>query len=359
MDGGMQFLPQLGRDVTMIWRELRGRTPAPFQVRRGRRAGLATRKLRVVGRRPETAEAITLLLEDAAGAALTWRPGQFFTLLVRLEDGTTLRRAYSACRPCTGGELPLTVKRVAGGRASTFLHEGVREGDVLEALGPSGAFVAPASARTLVLVGGGSGITPLAAILHAALAEEQGPQVTLVYGNRRQEDIIFADELATLATRHPGRFTLLHVLGEGFDVSRVPTPADAEYFVCGPAGMMDAVADELRARGVPGERVHEERFTSPPTRAATSPQPLRILRAGRATQVTTAPGQTLLEAGLAAGVPMPYSCALGGCGACKVVLTGGSVVDDGGCLSAEERARGLVLACSARPSSPCTIDVPT
>jgi ring-1,2-phenylacetyl-CoA epoxidase subunit PaaE len=369
---------QLRRDVAMVWKELRGHRPRPFSERRGatkaRPVALTTRTLRLVEVRRETADAVTLLLAATDGAPLTWLPGQFFTLLVRLADGTLQKRAYSACTPPGGGLLPLTVKRVAGGRVSTFVHERLRTGDTVEVLGPSGAFVVPTPRpRALVLVGGGSGITPLAAILHAALADEGGPHVTLVYGNRRREDVIFAATLDALATQHPARFTLQHVLGKGFDARTLLTPADASvaYFVCGPRPMMDAVRAVLLERGVAAEHIHEEHFVAPgatsepsaasAASAATTAQPLlvRFPRGQGSRSILAAPGQTLLEAGLAAGLPLPYSCTMGGCGACKVTLAMGSAAaPDDGCLTADERARGLVLACCARPTSPCTIEVP-
>jgi len=402
------FLPQLRRDLGMLWMELRGGTPAPFIPRHAvglmaasandapRATGIVTRKLRVARVQRETAAAVTLFLEDPSGAALTWEPGQFFTLLVPLETGETLRRAYSACLPPGQGPLPhaapVTIKRVAGGRVSNLLNDHVREGDHLEVLGPSGSFTlsAAAAGRELVLIGGGSGITPLAAILRAALADQAGPHVTLLYGNRGEADVIFRAELDGLAARYPERFTLRHVLseppaawsgGSGLLDQATTTrelaalsgaSGTAEYFVCGPTPMMDAVRAALLARGVPTERLHEEKFGTPGAgsegvsaddpalRAALAvPQAVVVKRRGSARTITAAPGQTLLEAGLAAGLPMPYSCAMGGCGKCKVQLQDGTTFsEEAGCLTRAERGQGYVLACISRASSPCTVEVP-
>ena len=371
--------PQARRDLRMLWKDLRGESPPPFRVRTGRggsgaAAKIATRTLRVARIDRETADAVTVYLEDPTGAPVTYRAGQFFTLLVPLGD-EILRRAYSACRPAGQGPLPhalaITAKRVPDGRVSTFLNGGLRAGQTLAVLGPSGSFVAPAGARRLVLVGGGSGITPLAAIAQAALADAGAgaPHVTLVHGNRRREDVIFHDALAALATAHPDRFVLRHVLGVPLDEATCARelPADApgtEYFLCGPAPMMAAARAVLVARGVPATRIHEERFASPPSPTAAravqlQPQPVLVLtRAGRRS-VHAAAGQTLLDAGLAAGIDLPYSCTMGGCGACQVTLVDGTVTgDEDGCLTADERARGRVLACQARPTSPCTLEVP-
>jgi ferredoxin len=108
--------------------------------------------------------------------------------------------------------------------------------------------------------------------------------------------------------------------------------------------------------------VHEERFASPagPSAAAATAaaQPVVARIDGREHRFTAAPGQTLLDAGLAAGVPLPYSCTLGGCGACKVRLVeGGVAADEPGCLTPAEREAGDVLACISRPASPCRVEV--
>lgn len=103
-------------------------------------------------------------------------------------------------------------------------------------------------------------------------------------------------------------------------------------------------------RGAPAERVHEERFTQT--------QPVEVRLGGVPHRVMAAPGATVLEAGLAAGLPLPYSCTLGGCGTCRVTLLSGEVrMEEPNCLTHEERERGQVLACVARPVSPVTVEV--
>jgi ferredoxin-NADP reductase len=229
----------------------------------------------------------------------------------------------------------------------------------LQVLGPSGEFTAGVGAgRHLVAIAGGSGITPIMSIARSVLAAEPESRVTLVYGNRTEADVIFAAELARMMAASGGRFAVEHVLGERMEVACV---ADADgYFVCGPEPMMVAARARLLAMGVDAARIKEERFSAPARRQeaqVTSAQPVTIRRAGVAMDVIVPAGQTLLDAGLAAGVPMKLSCAMGGCGACAVRLTAGEVVmDEPNCLGDAERARGLVLACVARPLSPCTVE---
>jgi ring-1,2-phenylacetyl-CoA epoxidase subunit PaaE len=145
-----------------------------------------------------------------------------------------------------------------------------------------------------------------------------------------------------------------------------------DVFVCGPAPMMTAVRRVLERRGVPAAKIREEKFSSPGTAAAagaepndatmaaglSQPQKLDVRVKGRTSTLTVRSGQTLLEAGLAAGLDMPYSCALGGCGACRVKLTAGRThADDVGCLSPAEKEAGYVLACISKAASPCSVEV--
>ena len=126
---------------------------------------------------------------------------------------------------------------------------------------------------------------------------------------------------------------------------------------------MAAAREALLARGVDPGHIHEERFSAPARRTTpalpTLPAPVEIRLRGVTKNVMAAPGQTLLEAGLAASLPMPFSCTMGGCGACKVKLLSGDVAsEEPNCLQEEERNQGFVLACVSRAATPCTVEVP-
>ena len=345
---------------------------------------LVSRPVRIVEVVRETPDAVTLHLEDETGRAFAFHPGQFLSLLVSIE-GVELRRAYSICTMPGGPRVAVTVKRVAGGRVSNHLVDRAAVGDRLAVLGPSGSFgvtVDPTAHRHLVLVAGGSGITPMMSIAASVLAGEPGSRVTLVYGNRSEGDVVFRQALTTLAATHGDRFVLRHVLEEPRAKSRAGrgrleravaeqelraldvTKADA-FFLCGPEPMMvDVRAALVEGLGVAAAKIHEERFSSPAQRSATGKlptraQPISIRIAGRTHEVTARPGETLLEAGLGAGVNMPYSCGLGGCGACKLKLVAGEVVEDEpNCLTAAERAQGFVLGCVSRATNSTTVEVP-
>jgi ferredoxin len=209
------------------------------------------------------------------------------------------------------------------------------------------------------------------------LAREPTAQIALVYANRDANDVIFAKALDDLAREHASRFTLLRVTGlldrRAAIAARDAVPhashAAARFFVCGPDGMRDEVLAALAARGVAEDAIAIERFTIGPRphvaasaasiAAVTSPgaRPVAIRIDGRTHRTTALPGATVLEAGLAAGAPMPFSCAVGGCGACKLKVLEGSVeVEEPNCLTAAERAAGFVLACVGRPCGPCVLE---
>ncbi|MFW6049634.1 MAG: 2Fe-2S iron-sulfur cluster-binding protein [Myxococcota bacterium] len=384
-------LEQALRDAGMVLRGLQGRGPAPLVQRPPRRDGapqrtaLTARGVRIARVVRETPDAVSLYLDDPTGGLDSFTPGQFLTVMVDV-GGQTLRRAYSLASPALPGEAPhVTVKRIPEGRVSGWLNERAQAGQVLRVLGPSGSFTVepdPATERHLVMLAGGSGITPIMSIAHTVLAVEPRSRVTLIYGNRRERDIIFRERIEALAREHGDRFRVDHVLSdppEGWrgpagllDEATVDARIEAlgvasdpalRYFVCGPTPMMESVRAALTARGVPAERIHEERFVRPeerrgPGRLPTEPQPVRIGIGGEDREVLVRPGQTVLEAGLAAALPMPFSCAMGGCGACRVRLEEGEVdMEEPNCLTGEERARGYVLACVSRPCGAARVRV--
>ncbi|MEI7891969.1 MAG: ferredoxin--NADP reductase [Myxococcales bacterium] len=379
-------IKDLRRDLAVLTGAFSGNHPAPVIVRTRRTPRssslVATRHVRVKSVVHDTADALCVELEDPTGAPFSFVPGQFFTVVLPLE-GETLRRAYSASSACQSpATVRITVKRVAGGKVSNYIVDSLREGAFLELLGPSGNFVVapnPGAQRSLVLIAGGSGITPMMSILQSVLPVEPETQVTLLYGNRGEADIIFRKALADLAAGEP-RFVLRHVLSNPPDgwngaagvLDEATTsrelallgnlPETTEYYVCGPQPMMDAARAALRSRGVDPEKIHEERFSSPHLRPAahkiTTPQPLTVRCGARETITTVGPDQTLLEAGLAAGAAMKFSCTLGGCAACKVKVVSGEVaMEEPNCLSSDERNEGFVLACVARANSPVVVEV--
>jgi ferredoxin-NADP reductase len=339
-----------------------------------RQTRLRLRVAEVIEETPST-RTFVLAAPDGAVPALAYRAGQHLTLLVDA-NGTTHRRCYSfSSSPLAGGRPAVTVKRMADGTVSRHLHDQVRAGDTLTALEPTGEFTVatdPSAARHLVLVAGGVGITPLISIAETVLRAEPASRVTLLCGNRNEPEIVFRRRLEALAATFSPRLAVHHALDDApagwtglrgaLDGARVlealgGCAADG-YYVCGPEPMMQSVCAALAAAGVPRERVHTERFayaSAATTRIPGHAAEITFAKSGR--RATARPGQTILQAGLEAGLDLPYSCTMGGCGACKVRRTDGSVVmSEPNCLSEAEREAGFLLACCAYADTPVVIE---
>jgi 3-ketosteroid 9alpha-monooxygenase subunit B len=316
----------------------------------------------------ETPEARSIVLGVPAGLAaeLAYRAGQFVTVELEL-DGERLRRCYSlaSCPDCES-EHKITVKRTAGGRVSNWLNDRLRVGDALSVMAPEGRFVMDDRDAPLLLFAGGSGITPVISILKSALATTQR-RVMLVYANRDRRAAIFAEELDRLQAAHPERLTVHHrfdtvhgVIDEAAVRAVASAQKDASCFLCGPGPFMVLVERALLGAGAAPEHVRVERFTratlasAPPTVVAEGqPDFIDVELRGERHRVPYTPGKTLLEVARDAGLDAPYSCEEGFCGCCASDLLEGRVTmaaDDA--LSAEEKRRGMILACQSRPVTP-------
>ncbi|MFW5740085.1 MAG: 2Fe-2S iron-sulfur cluster-binding protein, partial [Myxococcota bacterium] len=380
------------RDIRFLTLSLRGQHPPPFTQRRadtferrrdaGRRPALETKTVRVTAVQRTTPDAVTLMLEASSGSFEDFEPGQFMTIAVDIE-GVRYQRAYSICTPRTAlPRLAITVKRVEGGVVSNYLNDRVCAGDLIRVRGPSGSFCIrpnPEAQRHFVLFAAGSGITPMMSILDALLREEPDARVDLIFGNRNEQSILFQEQLEQYAAEFPDRFSVRHVLSRASEDwqgarGRVDRPAasawldsletgsiEPMYLLCGPGPMMESVREELLSRGVPSDRIQQERFVTPRadvrTALPTTPQQATFVLDGVAHDLTVEPGASLLQAGLDAGLPLGHSCTMGGCGACKVKMRRGAVhMDEPNALTPQEREAGYVLACIAHPTEPLEVE---
>ena len=227
--------------------------------------------LEVVDVVEETAEARSISFRVPPGAEqhFTYRPGQFLTLAVPSERTGVVARCYSlSSSPHDDGPLTVTVKRTDGGYASNWICDHLRPGSTIRSLPPSGIFTPVSLDADLLLLAGGSGVTPVMSILRTALARGEG-RLVLLYANRDERSVIFADELRQLAAEHPERLQVVHWLES---VQGLPAQAqlrafaasyaDRDAFVCGPAPFMKAAVAALRELDFPRARRHQEKFVS-------------------------------------------------------------------------------------------------
>ncbi|KAA0084610.1 3-ketosteroid-9-alpha-hydroxylase [Mycolicibacterium sp. P9-64] len=299
---------------------------------------------------------------------IAYRPGQFLTLRVPADDGTSVARCYSlASSPHTDTAPKVTVKRVPGGYGSNWLCDNITAGDVIEALPPSGLFTPTDLDTDLLMWAAGSGITPIMSILKSALQVGTG-QVSLIYCNRDERSVIFAAELRELASTFPDRLTVVHwlktVQGRPHDQQLMALArrfAVTESFICGPAPFMSAVQAALYASGAARKAVHTEVFRSlsgdPFGHEGSVDTSGDFVTAtvdldGHQHSLRWPRKTTLVDAMISAGIDVPYSCREGQCGSCAATVRSGEVdMPASDILEPEDLESGLILGCQATPTS--------
>ena len=293
----------------------------------------------------ETPDVKTFVLAPSAA----WpghRAGQYVPVDVEI-DGVHVRRCYSISSASSApgaARLAITVKRVPGGRVSSFLHDHVRPGFVIGLGVPAGDFVLGAQAPgKLLLLSGGSGVTPVMSLLRELSARDTVGDVVFLHAARSAADVIFRGELCALEARHPGLRVIFRrdddpavsgPLDEASLRALVPDFAARDTFLCGPPGMMSAVERIWAGAGALG-RLRSERFVAarPAAVAGGAPVSLRLSRSGRS---VVAGAGTVLEQLEVAGERPAYGCRMGICQTCRCLKRSGTVEDlSTGALSSE------------------------
>lgn len=345
----------------------------------------------------ETPEAVTLVFESPDNT-VHYKPGQFLTLIFEI-NGEKVRRSYSLCSTENiDANLAVTVKKVQGGLVSNFIANTIRQGSDIEIMAPAGNFVfdpEPTSARDIVLIGGGSGITPLMSILKAALYHEPLANVYLIYGNRNEKSVIFRNKLDQLQKEHGERFNVNHVLsqpqeapvkGKGGLLGKFNKlfqknsgrlnrssilkvlesytklkPFSAEYFICGPEGLMAEAIEALKMLKIDPARIHKESFLPsgedrkkgqvvPDNQTGTKVVTVRYQ--GSEYKFSVSAERSILEAALEQDIDLPFSCQSGMCTACMGKCLHGKVhLNEPDGLSQKEIDEGFVLTCVGHPVS--------
>lgn len=348
-------------------------------------------KLKVAQVKRETKDAVSVSFEIPAElkSIFNYLPGQYLTLRLSV-NGETVNRSYSFCSSPYANELPtIAVKQVEGGKASTYINQYLQAGAEIDVMEPMGNFHSPISAdnaKKYVLFGGGSGITPVFAILKSVLIAEPNSTVTLFYGNRDIESIIFKSELEALQTKYSSRLKIVHILDKaesgwtGYSGFIVKDKAlqllkentdfnftNTEFFICGPTPMMKETESALESLNILKEKIHIEYFTAKADEdkvsanvgsVSASEQPftgktkVKLIFDGNEVEFDVSEKETILTAALDAGYDPPYSCMVAACCTCRAKLISGKVeMDDRESLTDAEIERGYVLTCQSHPKS--------
>lgn len=343
--------------------------------------------LRVKRIERETLNSVKVTLDiEGYREAFDFLPGQYITFCFNLK-GEELRRAYSLCTAPHENEIQVAVKEIEAGRVSVHANRTLKVGDPMQVMPPEGNFfvrTSPESQRHIVLFGAGSGITPLISIAKAILHDEPLSKVTLFFGNRNKESIMFYRELDRLAQND--RMDVYHILSDGSTgtplfsgrmtfgktlellYTFVTDDLDKEYFVCGPVGMMKSVKNALEDSQIPTEKIHLEYFENPEKsntpKPAPAPSVIQDKPFGQSATVEVIldaatfhfdladEKKTVLDGALAAGADAPFSCQGGVCTSCRAKLLEGSVrMDSNFALTDQELKEGYILTCQAHPTS--------
>jgi 3-ketosteroid 9alpha-monooxygenase subunit B len=300
---------------------------------------------------------------------LRYAPGQFLTLRIPSDRTGSVARCYSLCSsPFADEALTVTVKRDRDGYASNWLCDHAHAGMRVHVLAPSGTFVPKTLDSDFLLLSAGSGITPIMSICKSALSEGGG-KVVLVYANRDERSVIFADALRELAAKYPDRLTVVHWLEslQGLPsanaLAQLAAPfTDRQAFICGPGPFMEAAREALESLKVPAAQVHLEVFKSldsDPFAAVTieddggTPPASAVVELDGQTHTVSWPRKAkLLDVLLDAGLDAPFSCREGHCGACATTLRNGKVsMEVNDVLEQQDLDDGLILACQAHPET--------
>lgn len=335
----------------------------------------------------ETDDCVSVAFEVPADLTETFRfiHGQHLTLKATI-DGEDVRRSYSLCvSPAEG--LKVAVKKLPGGKFSGYVHDRLKPGDTLEVFPPQGHFYTlpnGQASKTYVAFAAGSGITPVMSILKTLLREEPSCRFILFYGNRNSDSIIFKEDLDALKSGYFSRLSIHHILSREkpeaplfsgrIDPEKLnayaryyfdPEEVDA-FFLCGPEAMIFSLRDELKNKGVEEKKIHFELFTNPTSgKRVGRPKPeteqfdpnsealVRIILDGASMTFNMPYGEgNILEAALAAGADVPFSCKGGVCCTCKAKLEEGKVdMNTVYGLEEDEIENGFVLTCQSQPRS--------
>lgn len=347
--------------------------------------------LKIADVQPETETAICVSFDvpEELKEKFKFIQGQFLTLRAMIE-GEDVRRSYSICSGVNDGHMRVGIKRVMNGRFSNFANDNFKPGMEIEVMPPQGSFYTELNAdkpKNYMCIAAGSGITPMISIMKSVLDTEPGSNVTLIYGNRRSNSVMFKDELNFVKNRYMDRFHWINVMdyedqgadllngridnAKGYALQKaglINIKSVDEAFICGPEAMMSEVSRGFRMEGLSDEQIHYELFANS---SADSKEMLEkaakrkeefgeektskvtVVADGRSIMFDLATvGENILDAGMHNGMELPYSCKAGVCSTCKCKLVKGEVdMDITHGLEQHEIDAGYVLSCQAHPIS--------
>jgi len=334
--------------------------------------------LKVRNIKKETSESVSVEFEIPQNLSneFSFEAGQFLTIRKQINN-EEIRRSYSICSTPKSGKIKVAIKKITNGKFSTYAVNELKIGDCLDVAKPAGNFFFKPQSdnkKSYTLITAGSGITPIISILKTILIQEPNSIVNLFYGNKSPELTIFKKEIETLNQKYSEKLNVHFIYSQTKGESRfhngrlegrkikklfkkiAPVNLTDKVFICGPQDMTTNINSLLENKlNFDPSCIHYELFTTnkinskPTSKKQKGVSTATVTLNGETFEFTIKKNESILEAGLAAGYDIPFSCQGGVCGVCKCIIGDGKVeMENNIALSDDEIESGIVLSCQAK-----------
>ena len=352
------------------------------------RMALHFHKLEIDNIKIETQDSVSIsfCVGEELVETFAYKAGQYLTFRAII-DGKEVRRSYSLCSSPLENEWKVTVKKVPGGKFSTFANDVLKAGDSLDVMKPIGNFTCafyPKNKKNYLAFASGSGITPIISLIKTCLETEPASSFTLFYGNKTSTNIIFKEELEALKNLNLDRFRVFYIFSQEIKTNPlfsgridrakfdkycnllIHLDSTDEIFLCGPGEMIFDLKDALLEKGIDHKKIHFELFTTPDAKkyekqiedtvVEYDPEhfaDVTIKLDGNTFEFKLGfEGESILNKALSLGADLPYACKGGVCSTCRAKLIEGKVVMDANySLESYDLDNGFILTCQSHPRS--------
>jgi ring-1,2-phenylacetyl-CoA epoxidase subunit PaaE len=329
----------------------------------------------------ETADAWSYTLEEVNGKQVSYKAGQFLTLLLQI-DGKEVRRSYSiSSAPGVDKRISITVNRVVNGLASRYIIDHFHVGQTITTLAPAGKFTVDEDASTLFFIVAGSGITPVFSLIKYVLQFNASQKIVLINQNRHEDSAVFRKTLQLLQNGYNNRFSIIELFSQPTShfmppqrlnnyvleqiVYKLAPHERVSFYICGPKAFMLMAEFTLKTIGYSDAMIRKENFEINPVAlvpvvADKSPHQVTALYNDASTMFETTYPQNILQAALSNNIQLPYSCRGGRCSSCMVKLLSGKVfMSMNEVLTEKDLVDGWILTCVGFAESDIILQIPS